>query len=169
MFLRRPLLAAPALAAEPGDEPTLVELVEAGKAEITAGQFEPAISHLQEAVDQAPDDGAIAALLEEAKQKGAEAYIAEGKKAIAARQYSQAVVDFENALQILPGHPAALKAKEAAEKWPRAEAYVAAAKEQLAKNNWDHAITYFQKAYDLTGDPGIAKWLAEAKAARAKK
>jgi tetratricopeptide (TPR) repeat protein len=158
-----------ALTLEPGADPSAQDLVSSAKAELAAGSYEQAITHLNEAKDKAPGDQEIPKLLEEARQKSAASYVAVGRKLLSERKYADALVAFDNALDISPANLLAKRGREAAQKWPRAEQYCKSAEGYLKKGDFDYAIAYYEKAYELTKDPSIGKWLAAAKAARAGK
>lgn len=159
----------PSAEPEPGAEQPERSLVSAARAEIAAGAFEQAIAHLNEASDQLPHDPEIASLMAQAKAKGADSYVAIGKKLLAERKYDDARVAFDNALELVPGQATALKGKDAARKWPAAETYCKTARDFLEKGNWDEAIANYERAYALTHDASIGKWLEAAKAAKAAK
>jgi tetratricopeptide (TPR) repeat protein len=165
-----PALAGPLLLAEiePGAEQPEHLLIEAAKAELAAGSYEQAITHFGEALEKNPDNAELTALLANAKKKSADTYVGTGRKLLAERKYHDATIAFENALDLVPGHPVATKGKEAARIWPTAESYCETARNYLDKRQWDEAIAYYEKAYELTKDPSIAKWLAAAKLAKAK-
>jgi tetratricopeptide (TPR) repeat protein len=165
-----PALAGPLLLAEaePGAEQPETLLIDAAKAELSAGSYEQAITHFSEALEKNPGNAELTALLDGAKKKSAENYVATGRKLLTERKYHDAGIAFDNALDLVPGHVIATKGKDAAKKWPTAESYCETARTYLEKGGWDEAIAYYQKAYELTQDASIAKWLAAAKLAKAK-
>lgn len=167
-LLAAAVIAAPSSEPEPGVDQPAPALVERARAEMKAHNYEQAIGHLDQALEQQPGDTAIEDLREEAKRQSADAYVQTGKKLLAQRKYDDARVAFNNALTLVPGHPVATRGLDAAQKWPTAEVYCKTAKDDLDKGDWDEAIAAYEKAYLLTKDPGIEKWLAAAKAAKAK-
>ncbi|MDB5097218.1 MAG: hypothetical protein JWM80_1639 [Cyanobacteria bacterium RYN_339] len=158
-----------ALAAEPGADSPAAELMAAARAELAAGSYEQAIAHLTEAQDKDPGDPSIPILLAKARLDSAANYVKVGRQLLADRKYADALVAFDNALDLAPTDALAKRGKDAAVKWPRAEVYCKSAEEYLKKGDFDYAIAYYEKAFDLTKDPSIGKWLQAAKAARAKK
>jgi tetratricopeptide (TPR) repeat protein len=158
-----------ALALEPGADPSSMDLLQGARSAMALGNYEQAITQLNDAKEKDPTNQEIPKLLAEARQKSAASYVATGRKLLSERKYADALVAFDNALDLTPADALAKRGREAAQKWPRAEAYCKSAQDYLKKGDFDYAIAYYEKAYELTKDPSIGKWLAAAKAANAKK
>jgi tetratricopeptide (TPR) repeat protein len=161
------LLAAgsPALAS---DDVPVQEIVDGARGEIAAGRYEQAREHLKQALERSQGDPTIEGLLDECNRRHAGTFVEKGKALLTQRKWAEAHLEFEQALAIAPADKLAAKGKAAAEKWPKAEAYCKSARAYLDKGELDYAIAYYEKAYELTGDASIKRWLASARAVKAK-
>jgi tetratricopeptide (TPR) repeat protein len=126
--------------AEQAKEASFHTLLESGRANLAARQYEAAVAALSEAVKLKPDDAAAREAMEQAKrtraataadartraeQKNAAEYqkrMGEGRTALAARQYDAALASFREAQRLLPGDQTAAAFIKEAEKSKQAAA-----------------------------------------------
>jgi len=144
--------------------------VERGKQAVAQKQWRDAEAAYKDALVEKANDAEAMKGLDVVKQGGLEERyakaIADGKAALAAKQWSQAQAAFKRATDEKPGDAAATEGATAAQNGARDDAYaeaVAAGKKAAGEKQWEAAMAAFRKAVALKSDgKEAADGIAEA-------
>lgn len=118
-----------------------------------AGDYDQAIRHYRDAVQEDPDNAKYIDALADAEEKAAEKHVQRAEQLLSENRPAQAVRELEIALQQMPAHPrATVLITTARDQNQEAEALVNQAQQAADRQDWNSAYTLAEQARTLDVD-----------------